>query len=249
MRPLTLWRGWCEKMTYKENPKMKGSGIVACIPQKGICPNMCGDCFFQSGRSYLEPLKENLPNVPEDVGHRIVRVNDGNDSGNNIELVLESTKHFKHKFYNTADMKVVEKLKGPTVLTINPALMTDYDFQQLDPIPENLMFVRFRANTWNLDIMDDAIGYYTSRDIPLVVTFMAYHEKESIPDYCVDHYIYKKRTLNSYWVLKKNVWQYIAAQNIDNHLVDFCGKTGGSLCRYCGNCLKHYFACLEKLDV
>jgi len=43
-------------MGYKENPKTKGSGIVCAIPQKGICPNRCEDCFFQSGRSY-----ENTP--------------------------------------------------------------------------------------------------------------------------------------------------------------------------------------------
>ena len=44
-------------MSYIENPKTKGSGIIACIPQKGLCPNKCEDCFFQSGRSYLEPLE------------------------------------------------------------------------------------------------------------------------------------------------------------------------------------------------
>lgn len=43
------------------NPKCKGSGIITCIPQAGRCPNNCADCFFQSGRSYLEPLEENLP--------------------------------------------------------------------------------------------------------------------------------------------------------------------------------------------
>ena len=46
------------------NPKTKGSGIITCIPQTGRCPNGCEDCFFQSGRSYLEPLEENLPHVP-----------------------------------------------------------------------------------------------------------------------------------------------------------------------------------------
>jgi len=50
---------------YKENPKTKGSGIICCIPQTGICPQKCDDCFFQSGRSYLEPLVDNLPNMPD----------------------------------------------------------------------------------------------------------------------------------------------------------------------------------------
>ncbi len=51
-------------MDYKENPKTKGSGIICCIPQTGLCLMKCKDCFFQSGRSYLEPLEENLPNMP-----------------------------------------------------------------------------------------------------------------------------------------------------------------------------------------
>ena len=52
-------------MNYIENPKTKGSGIITCIPQEGICPMKCDDCFFQSGRSYLEPLDINLPNMPD----------------------------------------------------------------------------------------------------------------------------------------------------------------------------------------
>jgi hypothetical protein len=41
-------------MSYIENPKTKGSGIVCAIPQPGVCPIGCEDCFFQSGRSFLE---------------------------------------------------------------------------------------------------------------------------------------------------------------------------------------------------
>lgn len=48
-------------MSYIENPKTKGSGIVCAIPQTGVCPIGCEDCFFQSDRSFLEPLDENLP--------------------------------------------------------------------------------------------------------------------------------------------------------------------------------------------
>ena len=32
---------------YKYNPKTKGSGVITCIPQKGICPVKCEDCFFK----------------------------------------------------------------------------------------------------------------------------------------------------------------------------------------------------------
>jgi hypothetical protein len=76
-------------MTYIENPKFKGSGILACIPQTGKCPNNCTDCFFQSGRSYLEPLEQNLPNMPpiELASTQVVRVNDGHDSNIDREKV------------------------------------------------------------------------------------------------------------------------------------------------------------------
>lgn len=75
---------------YIKNPKTAGSGIITCIPQTGTCPNQCEDCFFQSGRSYLEPLEENLPNMPplEMAEGRFVRVNDGNDSNVQRELVI-----------------------------------------------------------------------------------------------------------------------------------------------------------------
>ena len=107
---------------YIENPKTRGSGIVCVIPQTGHCPNECEDCFFQSGRSYLEPLDTNLPNMipPEDVGDRIVRVNDGNDSNVNHSLVIESTKCYKHKFYNTAIPQL--DFDAPVVLTVNPGI-------------------------------------------------------------------------------------------------------------------------------
>ena len=75
-----------------ENPKTKGSGILCAIPQRGTCPLKCSDCFFQSGRSYLEPLDRNLPNLPssEEATGRVVRMNDGNDSNNERSLVIRA---------------------------------------------------------------------------------------------------------------------------------------------------------------
>ena len=144
---------------YLENPKTKGSGIICAIPQTGECPNKCPDCFFQSGRSYLEPLDENLPNMPsyEQSRGRIVRVNDGNDSNVDPDLVVQKTKIYEDAFFNTAIPKNLENFPGPVVLTINPGDMTDKDFYKLDTIPLNLMFIRFRTNTWNLDLLKQAI--------------------------------------------------------------------------------------------
>ena len=90
---------------YIENPKTKGSGIVCAIPQTGTCPNKCEDCFFQSGRSYLEPLVDNLPNLPEEVDYQIVRINDGNDSNVDYPAVIMRTESYKHKFFNRSSFQ------------------------------------------------------------------------------------------------------------------------------------------------
>lgn len=239
---------------YIKNPKTDGSGIICCIPQKGTCPMRCSDCFFQSGRSYLEPLDENLPNMPslEESHNMVVRVNDGNDSNNQRELVLKETEKYPMRFYNTSIPTSLHMFKEPVVLTVNPGILTDKSFHKLDPIPPNLMFVRVRTNTWNLNIIEAAVEYYTSRNIPVVLTFMAYYT-ESIPKhsgYPTD-YIFRKRTLNSYNAIKSDAWERIMDRFKWNKLVYSCGtiegEKGDTHCKYCGNCLREYFSTKEKL--
>ena len=236
-------------MSYKENPKTKGSGIICAIPQEGICPKNCPDCFFQSGRSYLEPLIENLPNLPsaEEAFGRVVRVNDGNDSNVDRQLVLGCTYGYEDKFFNTAIAKDLEGFPGPVVLTINPGELTDQDFFQLEHTPNNLMFVRFRANTWNVDILDDAILWYTSRRVPIVITFMAYFT-EDIPQQHKEYYVWQKRTLNSYWAPTKRAWDFILHNHRGAPYVYTCGrdaKTHG--CIHCGVCIREYYNTKERL--
>jgi len=244
-----------EKMNeknYKENPKTKDSGIICCIPQIGKCPNKCEDCFFQSGRSYLEPLKDNLPNMPtiEQVGHRIVRVNDGNDSNVDRQLVMDMTSEYKHKFYNTAIPKNLDKFDAPVVLTVNPGEMTDSEFHKIHPIPNNLMFVRIRTNMWNLKLVDNAVQYY-SREIPIVLTFMAYFKK-LISEEFERFYTFRKRTSNSYWAITTHAWEIVMDKYKYNKWVYSCGMIEGekgiTACRHCGNCIREYFATMEHLN-
>lgn len=250
---------------YKENPKTKGSGILCAIPQTGICPNGCKDCFFQSGRSYLEPLKDNLPNMPDQPDNdsdkiwQVIRVNDGNDSNNNYEDVMADVTNYQHKFYNTAIPEL--GFDAPVVLTINPGTMTDTDYYRIDNPPENLMFVRFRCNTWNLILADEAVKFYSEREIPIVLTFMAYHDKDSIlvsarPEVFmppgIPEYIERKRTLNSYWAITTAAWRKVMQRYEDNKWVYSCGRIEGELgdthCRFCGNCLREYFATHVRMD-
>ena len=241
-------------MVYKFNPKTDGSGIICAIPQTGRCPNNCEDCFFQSGRSYLEPLSENLPNIPsvEQSLNHIVRVNDGNDSNVQRDVVIEMTKQFPMKFYNTAIPKNFDKFDAPVVLTVNPGKLTDKSFHKLDEIPKNLMMVRVRTNTWNMEsVVFPSVEYYTTLGVPVVLTFMAYHNEDNIPISRKLQYIHRKRTLNEYWAIRTDTWHSIMEEFWNNYLVYSCGKVEGELgktgCRYCGNCLREYFATVERM--
>lgn len=240
---------------FIENPKTKGSGIITCIPQSGTCPMDCEDCFFQSGRSYLEPLDENLPNMPtdEDIEGRIVRVNDGNDSNNQRNEVMSLTAKYPMKFYNTSIPHEIGGFDAPVVLTVNPAKRTDGVPILLEKIPKNLMFVRVRTNTWNIhEAVYPAIEYYSEREIPIILTFMAYYKK--IPSYARDfekNYTFRKRTLNSYYAITTAAWRRVMEMFQDNIWVYSCGKIEGekgkTACRHCGNCLREYFATMEKM--
>ncbi len=240
-------------MVYKENPKTKDSGILCCIPQKGRCPQGCEDCFFQSGRSYLEPLEKNLPNMPtlEEAKMRLVRVNaDGNDSNVDRENVLLTTSNYPMVSYNTSYLKDIEGYKMPVILTVNPAVKTNTGYWKLPSIPSNLMFIRVRTNTWNLSLVDKIVNYYSANSVPIILTFMAYYSKK-ISWRHKRNYIYRKRTLNSYWAITTKAWRKIMKKYEDNIWVYSCGKIEGekgiTKCRYCGNCLREYFATMERL--
>jgi len=238
---------------WKWNPKTKDSGIITCIPQTGRCPNGCEDCFFQSGRSYLEPLNENLPHIPskELAKGRVVRMNDGNDSNVDRELVEETAQQFDDYFFNTSIAEGLGKFSGPVVLTVNPGDMTDRNFVKYDPQIQNLMFVRIRTNVWNLhNVVGPAIRYYTGEDIPVVLTFMAYHNKKDINTSAPPerHYQYRKRTQNSYWAIKYEAWKDVMNGYRSNYLVYSCGKEGlSSACKNCGNCMREYYNTKERL--
>jgi len=239
-------------MSYIENPKTKGSGIKCVIPQTGTCPMGCDDCFFQSGRSFLEPLDDNLPNMISDydsIGN-VIRVNDGNDSNNDQMAVIDSCASYNMKFFNTSIPMNLEKFEDPVVLTVNPGQMTDTKAHLVDPIPKNLMMVRVRTNLWNLDLVDQVVEYYTEKEIPVILTFMAYFGGD-IPEEHKNSYVYRKRTLNSYNAITTVAWESVMEKYKYNKWVYSCGKIegekGSSVCHRCGNCLREYFHTKEKL--
>lgn len=232
---------------YKENPKTKGSGVVCCIPQTGVCPVGCSDCFFQSGRSFLEPLDDNLPNMPVKLeSWQILRVNDGHDSNVKRNLVMRDTeKWIGRRFFNTSFPK---KFPEPYVLTVNPGEMTDKDWHKMEDV-ENLMFVRVRTNLWNLRIVQDVVEYYTKmldRHVPVVLTFMAYFN-DTLPERHKVSYEFRKRTLNSYWVMKFGEWAGVMDMFLNNPLVYSCSGPDNFACKNCGTCLREFHSCKEKM--
>ena len=132
--------------------------------------------------------------------------------------------------------------------------MTDKEWHKLlEPIPKNLMFVRIRTNMWNIkEVVEPAIKYYTSREIPVVLTFMAYYDtQDKIPLVVRDFYVFRKRTLNSYNAITTEGWELVMRNFKYNKWVHSCGKIegekGDTHCRFCGNCLREYFATMERL--
>jgi hypothetical protein len=239
-------------MTYIENPKTKGSGILCAISQTGRCPMGCPDCFFQSGRSYLEPFEENLPNMPtvEQARGRVVRMNDGNDSNNKRETVIASARYYQHAFFNTAIPKDLAGFERPVVLTVNPGRMTDEAaYCPPEPLPSNIMFVRVRTNTWNLDIVDGAVSWWTDVGVPVVLTFLAYYT-EALPYGHGASYEFRQRTTNSYWVLTDEAYGRIVERYRENPMVYTCGRDNHTYsCARCGVCLREYFATMERMGV
>ena len=155
------------------------------------------------------------------------------------------------KFYNTSIPRDLRSFDAPVVLTLNPGKITDTEWHKLDPIPKNLMFVRIRTNMWNMiSVVRPAIEYYTEKRVPIVLTFMAYYDTP-VPkewQYC---YIFKKRTLNAYWVLKTNFWKMIMDEFWKNDMVYSCSKIEGESasrsCARCGNCIREYFVTMERI--
>jgi hypothetical protein len=236
-------------VNYIENPKTKDSGIICAIPQAGRCPVGCRDCWFQTGRSYLEPLDKNLPNLPpvELTTGFVVRLNDGNDSNNQRELVEEASKMYQDAFFNTSMTDRLSFYPGPVVLTVNPGQMTDNRAHLILQPPGNLMFVRFRANTWNKDLLDQVVKHYTPLGVPVVLTFMAYYE-DDIPEAHKHNYEWRQRTMNSYWVIRPGAWACVKAPYYDNALIHTCGKNPYDFkCANCGNCIREYFVTKTRM--
>jgi len=227
-----------------ENPKLVGSNIIDCIPQVGECPHKCSECFYNGGRFYRDI---NIPQIPHylEVMSRIVRMNSGNDSNNDRELVLAAAKNYRDVFFNTSVPQF--DFPGPVVFTANRQC-PDNKVHLVDNPPPNLMFVRARVTPWNVVDVGSVIGHYWRKHrIPVVLTFMRFYNDELIPRDRKYDYEWKEHIINDYWVPKLEMVLRIMG-HLKGDGVRMCGTPYSSTCVDCRNCEFLYHECKRKLQ-
>ena len=225
------------------NPKIEGSNIIDCIPQIGDCPIKCQECYYNSPTFYRINTTPLIPTL-EEVGDKIVRVNSGHDSNINKPFVLEVTKQYSKKFYNTSLPGF--DFPSPVVFTCN-GKYTDTGVLIVIKNLHNLMYVRFRTNTWNIDLLEYAIKYYALENkIPITLTFMRYKDEKNIPIAHLDNYEYKKHILNSYFEIKQAVKQKIWYKY--SYLMPLVGMCGTLTSNYCKDCRRCEWAYAQSMN-
>jgi len=238
------------------NPKQEGTPFWDCIPQVGPCPIACDQCFYNRPGAYYVPIDR--PHVPTgtEVGDGIVRMNCGNDSNNQRELVIETAQRYKRFFFNTSIPRY--DFPGPVVLTANPKeedeskyAMPNWHMDDWYSPAANLMFVRLRTSATNLLLVDKAVAAWTAAKVPCVITFMAYYDHE--PNLPADLafkgqcYEWRVRHINSYWCPTKEFMRWVMLRYAGNRLVSMCSSIGSAYCRDCRNCETHYLQTMKRL--
>jgi len=217
-----------------ENPKLKGSNIIDCIPQAGECPVKCAECFYNGGRFYRSLAEPLLPTSEEAEG-KIVRVNSGHDSNLERAQVLDATAGYTHCFFNTSIPRF--DFPHPVVFTCNGSRLF------LVPTPANVMFVRVRTCSWNLDDVDRAVEHYRIKHgREIVLTFMRYYDRHSVLE--PEDYEWRPSILNSYWCPRPEMIVRVLSRYKGTG-VRMCGTPTSSLCTDCRNCELLYWPCLR----
>ncbi len=228
----------------KRNPKQVGSMLFDCVPQRGPCPNNCNQCYynecFYAGHEPLIP-------EPRDVAGGIVRMNSGHDSNLEKPLVLETAKLYEDVFFNTSIPNY--DFPGPVILTANP---NEESYAQRPPIkiPPNVMFVRLRTSTSNLDSALKVATEWTGRNVPIVLTFMRYRTRKCVPGGYRDLYENKLYIEHEWWVSTKKFWVLVLSNSVfqNNRLIQTCGSYESSMCCDCGLCECYYRITKKRLE-
>ena len=224
------------------NPKLEGTNLYDCIPQKGPCPNNCNQCFYNHA-FYLPIDQSHMPTV-EEVGDGILRVNSGHDSNIDRDFVIKSTDHFSKRFFNTSIPEF--DFPGPVVYTAN-ASEEDPPWHpgNFDDI-SNIMFVRLRVSSTNLIYIFNAAHEWSKVGVPVVLTFMRYCDSTSCPD--SKNYEFRKSIKNNYWCpIKEFVRDVMKVAKLLGSDITMCGTPESGYCKDCLNCERFYYqAAIEQ---
>jgi len=224
-----------------ENPKLAGTNIVDCIPQTGECPNHCAECFYNGGRFY-RTLDEPLIPDAADVAGKLVRMNSGHDSNISRQLVVAVACEMRRRgaagvFFNTSIPNFA--FPGPVVFTCNGREPLFVD------IPPHVMFVRVRCNTWDMTGQDALVEHYGKFAAPIVMTFMGYYNRESVPEAERPKYRWKVHVTNPYWRPTEAAILEVMGR-YEGRGVRMCGTPASSFCRDCLNCEHLYWAAMRR---
>jgi len=254
-------------MPTPENPKLAGSGIVECIPQEGLCPMACNECWHNQPANQAARGGSITPAWPVVAGG-IVRVNSGHDSNIDREAVIAATEKYERTFYNTSIPDF--RFPGPVVFTANPkeegwGMFPRGHTRRTQggdaPVALNLMFVRLRVSATNLDRVTELARAWSVRGVPVVLTFMRYYTKHVLPvvemsvfDDLLPESAYGWRTAheNECYCPTRAFKKYALAVvrgrcAAAGRLVTMCGTLDSDFCRDCMNCVYWYHLTARRL--
>jgi len=244
-----------------QNPKQTGSNLIDAVPQTGECPRDCGvncgcECYGKGERFYLPKDVPHMPTKEEAEG-KIVRVNSYRDSNDMTVEEYYSVRYadWDHMFFNTCvpkfDFPVVKKpecvttRQAPVVYTCNGG--PDNYWTPGGLIPPNVMFVRIRVNTWEVEHQDEMVAYYLEQKVPIVFTFLNYTSPVFIPNRSWNEYFQKVHVTHSY----SSPTRLAMARVMERYKgkgVRMCGTPWSSLCVDCRNCEFLYWDCLRRME-
>ena len=240
----------------KRNPKQEGTNLHDARTQVGLCKLDCNQCFYnRPGAFYCDIEKPQLPS-PDTVGHDIVRMNCGNDSNTRRCECIKQAEKYENFFFNTSIPQF--EFPGPVVYTANRLEEEPIDFSFLSDRKNlhKLMFVRLRVSASNKDYVKRGVEVITKMQIPVVLTFMAYYEKEAL-DIVADKYpgarafyIKRIRHINEYWCplgfFMRNTLHKM--KRTGGNLVSMCGAPSSNFCRDCMNCAAYYWIAKKRIE-
>jgi hypothetical protein len=81
---------------------------------------------------------------------------------------------------------------------------------------------------------------------------MAYYDDQPKERGYEKDYIYRKRTMNSYYAITSDAWESVMNKYRYNKYVFNCGKAegekGSSGCKFCGNCAREYGNTMDRIQ-